>query len=110
MCDREKVINYLQSEIYRAEQSVNDIWLECVEVKLLRDALAILKEQESIIESLKADLSETLDVVTNRKNVTHCKDCKHNDDPDYPCERHTICTNAENDENWYCADGQRKEG
>lgn len=73
-------------------------------------ALAILKEQESIIKSLKADLSETLDIVTNRKNVTHCKDCKHNDDPDYPCERHTICTNAVNDENWFCADGQMKEG
>ena len=48
MPDREKVINYLESEIYRAEQSVNDIWLECVEVKLLRDALALLKEQEAV--------------------------------------------------------------
>lgn len=47
MADREKVIEYLNSEIYRAEQSVNDIWLECVEVKLLRDALALLKEQET---------------------------------------------------------------
>ena len=44
MPDREKVIDFLESEIYRAEQSVNDIWLECVEVKLLRDALALLKE------------------------------------------------------------------
>lgn len=46
MSDREKVIEYLNSEIYRAEQSVNDIWLECVEVKLLRDVLELLKEQE----------------------------------------------------------------
>lgn len=46
MPDREKVINYLESEIKRAEQSVNDIWLECVEVKLLRDALSLLKKQE----------------------------------------------------------------
>lgn len=46
MPDREKVIDYLKSEIYRAEQSVNDIWLECVEVKLLRDALALLKEPQ----------------------------------------------------------------
>ena len=50
--DREKVIQHLESEIYRAEQSVNDIWLECVEVKLLRDALALLKEQESWINEI----------------------------------------------------------
>ena len=48
MPDREKVLAYLNSEIYRAEQSVNDIWLECVEVKLLRDALSLLKEQEAV--------------------------------------------------------------
>ena len=60
MPDREKVIEYLNSEIYRAEQSVNDIWLECVEVKLLRDALALLKEQE---EQKKQILKAVWDVL-----------------------------------------------
>lgn len=72
-------------------------------------AIALLKKQESIIDSLKSDLSETLDVVTNRKNIVRCRDCTHNDDADYPCERHTMSANAVNDENWFCADGIPKE-
>lgn len=47
--DRDKVINYFESEIKRAEQSVNDTWLECVEAKLFRDVLALLKEQEAVV-------------------------------------------------------------
>lgn len=87
MPNREKVIEYLNSEIYRAEQSVNDIWLECVEVKLLRDALALLKEQPQIVL---------------------CKDCKYFDETIYAClcggKMYGFHTNPE----WFCANGERR--
>ena len=74
MPDRDKVINYLENEIIRAEQSVNDIWLECVEVKLLRDALALLKEQEEEIENLKQtaqSMMEGICLLKEQEAVVH---------------------------------------
>lgn len=41
--------------------------------------------------------------------LIRCKDCQHNDE-DFPCERHTLGAHAVDDENWFCADGQMKEG
>ena len=43
MIDREKVIAGLEHEVVRTESE----WLDCVEVALLQDALALLKEQVS---------------------------------------------------------------
>ena len=37
--------------------------------------------------------------------IVRCKNCEHSKDNNYPCERHTIGSNAANDENWFCADG-----
>ena len=48
--DRGKTIRYLESEIQRAEKSVNQVWLECVEVQLLRDALELIRGNESEAE------------------------------------------------------------
>ena len=78
------------------------------------DVLALLKEQESIIESLKSDLYETLEVVSGRLNVVRCKDCKYahktydgdckycdmfTDDDGNPIERYRSG-------DWFCADGE----
>ena len=69
------------------------------------DTLALLKEQESIIKTLKSDLQETLDIVANRGNVVRCKDCKHWEQLNGHCPFNSIFTNAD----WFCADGERKE-
>ena len=45
MAELEKVVKGLEEEIHRAEY-VDESYLDCVEVRLLRDALALLKEQE----------------------------------------------------------------
>ena len=48
---------------------------EICTTSLCDDILALLKEKESIIESLESDLHETLEVVSGRLNVVRCKDC-----------------------------------
>ena len=74
MPDIEKVIEYLNSEIYRAEQSVNDIWLECVEVKLLRDALDLIEKQQAKIAEYQMIYGGD---VTITGELIRCRDCKH---------------------------------
>ena len=71
--------------------------------------LALLKEQESIIESLKSDLHETLEVVSGRLNVVRCKDCRHQNwvNAETGC---IVCKfgRGTNAPDWFCADGERK--
>ena len=67
---------------------------------VIKKMVDLLKEQESIIESLKSDLRETLEVVSGRLNVVRCKDCKHRLECDYWIE---------NGNDWFCADGERAE-
>ena len=96
----------------------------------VQDLRRMLKEQESVIEALKSDLSETLAVLGEQPEIVRCKDCKHwdkttreegNDCIFGPWED-AVCdifrdwdsygelgedfrrTNGE----WYCADGERK--
>lgn len=63
--------------------------------------LLMLNQQEKVIESLKSDLSETLDVVTNRGNVVRCRDCEMQKDCELAWQ---MC-----DPDWFCADGIPKE-
>lgn len=79
-----------------------------LEYSAIVELLDVLKEQDGIIDSLKSDLHETLDVVTNRKNVTMCKDCKHGRQYDtnaVDCEYRELATEPD----WFCADGSPKE-
>lgn len=73
--------------------------------------LKLLNEQESIIESLKSDLHETLEVVSGRLNVVKCKDCQlasmfETEDGQMFCE--CGATTDFHKPDWFCADGERK--
>ena len=98
--DREKVIKELTCCIYSEEECecpeecpyVDDDMSEC-QAKVMRDALALLKEQEAVVR---------------------CKDCKHwyFADNRIPCEQENICgrNGIVVTPDWFCADGERKEG
>lgn len=43
----------------------------------VQDLRRMLKEQESVIEALKSDLSETLAVLGEQPEIVRCEDCKH---------------------------------
>ena len=49
----------------------------------------------------------TLDVLKSIQKVVRCKDCKYYDDINGCMSWHDV--NSGND-NWFCADGERKEG
>ena len=45
------------------------------------------------------------------KEVVRCKDCKHRDPEDGKCDSgHGIQWQLPRSDNWFCADGERKEG
>ena len=78
--------------------------------------LLTLNQQEKVIESLKSDLRETLDVVTRKLNVVRCKDCKYyRATPGY-CAYDRIWQENKGHiwgmyckPDWFCADGERKD-
>lgn len=43
--------------------------------------------------------------------LVRCKDCKHRDPEDFKCDcGHDIHWELPRPDNWFCADGERKEG
>lgn len=43
-------------------------------------------------------------------DLVRCRECKHRDPEDKKCDcGHDIVWQLPRDDNWYCADGQRKE-
>ena len=45
------------------------------------------------------------------KEVVRCKDCKHRDPEDHKCDcGHDIQWQLPRQDDWFCADGERKEG
>lgn len=75
--------------------------------EIAESALELLREQEQIITSLKADLQETLKVVSEQSNVIRCKDCKHRDPEDRKCDSgHGIQWQLPRPDDWFCADGE----
>lgn len=82
----------------------------CCSNSILHDAIALLKEQGSIIKSLESDLHETLEVVSGRLNVVRCKDCRNKE-----CEGRDgfiVCdiTGESHKPDFFCADGERRDG
>jgi hypothetical protein len=114
--DKEKVIKGLEKMLSNYER-LDEVAINKGNQMLLlhraiaTEALALLKEQESIIESLKSDLHETLEVVSGRLNVVRCKDCIHYHYYGLSAETVSECTidHCENpNADWFCADGERK--
>lgn len=97
--------------------SHDDCDRDCANCELVQDdmelhemytsVISMLKEQESIIETLKSDLQETLDVVANQWNVVRCKECKfwYKDECSHLCK----ITGDLHPANWFCADGEQKD-
>ena len=105
MLDRKKVIKHFEHLLNAAKGNYQDFVDLTVDVG--EEILALLKEQESIIKTLKSDLQETLDIVANRGNVVRCKDCKkHNT---WECWQYFFGRMNLPDD-YYCADGELKEG
>ena len=63
-------------------------------------------EQESVIESLKSDLHEMLEVVSGRLNVVRCKNCILRFTEKCILHDQAFPINKGND--WFCADGERR--
>ena len=109
MTDMEKVMAGLTMLADRKNDNTCE-GLKCC--KIAEDSLAILKDQESVIDALKSDLDETLKVLGEQPEIVRCKDCKHYKDgfcynPNtYDDEK----TRGNTSPNWFCADGERKGG
>lgn len=92
---------------------VGDVY--AVSEETIRNVIALLKEQESIIESQKSDLAETLDVVANWGNVVRCKDCENFvwNSISQNAGSCGICIgnppNYWHSKEWFCANGKKSE-
>lgn len=137
MPDREKVIKALECIVADTDLDCkkcdyyirDDVPQYCATTNVLRDALALLKEQEETINDLTEtirqlnqhikDLSEYMtpygkvkdvkayaELLKEQEAVVRCKDCKWYDKQNNWCISLDI---AEQGEDWFCADGERKE-
>ena len=120
MPDREKVIRGLKQctsfgEIGLTEDECNDCpyygesyktglcWVE-----MNRDALALLKEHQEQIETLKQTAQSMMEgIVVSQPQIVRCKDCKHGigDENAFVCGLKQLTAGMD----WFCADGERKE-
>ena len=72
--------------------------------------LGLLKEQDSVIEALKSDLDETLAVLGEYAEIVRCRDCVHAEPERVEEEIWCPITCSLRSMDWFCADGERKEG
>lgn len=75
--------------------------------RLAKDALAMLKENEKDIEALKKSYNE---LAEKGEPVVRCKDCKNKEC--WGRAGDVVCgiDGTPHRPNWFCADGERKEG
>ena len=115
MIDRDRA--YLLKEAQRTLSESDTTAAFCLCQRwILKDTIALLKEQESVIEALKSDLDETLAVLGEQPEIVRCKDCKHRGNSE-KCVLSAISEEKDfplfmldNRGEWFCADGERKEG
>ena len=112
--DRKKVIKGLQ-------EIVNDKWMMNHAdwyVTVCEDALALLKEDchncklECLLQKYD-QLKEKYDkLLKEQEAVVRCKDCKYWDNGylNYYVHPWLPCMDIRTDGNWFCANGERKEG
>jgi hypothetical protein len=114
----------LNERLERLAMVLDEIMPNCA--LLVRDALELLKEQKETIDNLNETVRNLLqhiedigqymtpiglveDVkafVESRPQIVRCKDCKHWEQSNGHCPFNSIFTN----DDWFCADGERKEG
>ena len=81
---------------------------ECT-AELASDALALLKERESVIEALKSDLDETLAVLGEQPDIVRCRDCKYWRTNTEFCMCWSVANAAHHtNPNWFCINGERR--
>ena len=119
MTDRELLLERLE----RLAIVLDELMPQCAE--LVRDAVALLKEQEERLDSIvcfengdKVRLwncplckSEVRIVLKGQPEIIRCMDCKHYQE--YFGIKMSYCTLMEHEipsSDWFCADGVRKEG
>ena len=113
MDDRDKT--YLLKELTKTIDGSDSTAAFCLCQRwILKDALVMLKEQESVIEALKSDLDETLKVLGEQPEIVRCKDCKHRGNSE-KCVLSAISEEKDfplfmldNRGDWFCADGERR--
>ena len=107
MTDRKKVIKGLEDSFANQGcgymDGVGELY--AVSGEDLQNAIALLKEQESVIDALKSDLAETLAVLGKCAEIVRCKDCKYHDEKDGK----NFCDCGNRPDDWFCADGERAE-
>ena len=120
MSDREKVIRGLELCVtdyltqdnckicpYGNGDDTGYCWVE-----MNTDALELLKEQEEEIQSLRREnhdiLTQFHEWTKEQQQIVRCKDCNNRGTSDCPIEE--LCNGWIPSDDWFCADGERKEG
>lgn len=110
MPDREKVKYDIERCICHVPDACRDCshykhgeYLDCME-ELLKDALALLKEQEADMIALKNAYKE---LAEKGSVIVRCKDCKKRNISECPLH-YGGHTENDTDDDWFCADGEVK--
>lgn len=110
MADRDKI--YLLKELTRTIDESDSTAAFCLCQRwILKDAHSLIKDQESVIEALKSDLAETLEVLAQKPEIVLCKDCKHFNDMKCSYPERGTCNlwHMLHWGEWFCASGERKD-
>ena len=107
--DRDKVIKGLECCVKESEGYIEQCGecpyganCGCID-RLLADTITLLKEQDKKVEQLNRYING---FSRDAMPVVRCEDCKHWEQSNGHCPFNSIFTNAD----WYCADGEYKEG
>lgn len=72
----------------------------------LRSQYSCFDEQEELVYRA---LSDAIKALSAQPEQIRCKDCKHRDPEDKKCDcGHGILWQLPRDDDWYCADAERK--
>ena len=94
MADREKVIKGLEE----------------LEGFLFKEYTNIKAEESKIYYDRFKSLSNAIELLKEQSQIVRCKDCKHRDPEDKKCDcGHGIRWQLPREDDWFCADGKRKE-
>lgn len=76
--------------------------------ELIRDTLTLLKEQDNAYRYLLNQFVEVQNQLNAKPEIVRCKDCKWLSEKGF-CKHPNGGAGNIRSENWYCADGERKD-